>query len=373
MCGIFGFMFKKEGISSEQRGALLTVLAFGNAKRGDDSWGFWNGSRNEVTRGLGSIEKGIHRVFNSKYGFGHTRKGTCGAITIPNAHPFEIGDIVGAHNGMIMNHSELNTKYKREHEVDSMHIFSHLNESRGLDDIRGYGAIEWMKKNSPGKIYLCRLSGGDLSIRGIAGPDGKEVGIVWSSDDNHLKTALMASGFDSSEYQVEQNKVFLVEGGELFKTDKTLQLAERFSQESSYSWEDGYGHGRRYFHGGSTGLSTRGAQTEEKKESGGTTSKKIEQSDHNARLLAEWRAIEAKRVSQANSMRTLASAPTDPVDSKETTEINVPSSLNGRVNLDLAIKGDLQLVGTNWVGIDKNTQDWYIYDNSGNPISIIVE
>lgn len=216
------------------------MLSCTNERRGDDSWGFFDPAESKIYKGLGGISGGVHEFIECESGFGHTRKGTTGEITIPNAHPFDIGNIIGAHNGMVFNHDELNTKYNREHAVDSMHIFSHLHEGKNLDEIRGYGSIQWVEKDSPNNIYLCRVtSEAELAIAAIEDDDSKTVGVVWSSDTNHLKAALKVSGVKFSEYKVEVGVVYLVQKGNLYKTDKTHSFSNRWTSEMNLDWRQG--------------------------------------------------------------------------------------------------------------------------------------
>jgi hypothetical protein len=245
MCGIFGFQTKGNAVlSAEQRAALLTVLSIGNERRGDDSWGFYNGE--DIIKGLGGISKSVYKFLSSQYGFGHTRRGTTGAITIPNAHPFDIGDVIGAHNGIVFNHEELNKKYGRTHEVDSMHIFSHLSEGKGLDEIRAYGSIQYIEKDNPSEMYICKLSGGELSVSAIENSRGKTIGVVWSSDESHLKPALAAIGVKTSTFKIEEGMVYAVRNGGLYTTDKKLTFASRQYSELGRTWQSGFSGGGHY-------------------------------------------------------------------------------------------------------------------------------
>ncbi len=222
MCGIFGYSFRNNAIDPQRRVILGNNLARLNDKRGGDSWGIAviKGNNINTIRGLGDMQNHAYHFIDAPTLFAHTRLATRGAKTTENAHPFEIGNIIGAHNGMISNHYELEKKYedRKDFEVDSMHLFAHLNEDRPFDELEGYGAIEWVKKDDPSRIYLSRLRNGSLNIWGIGNREAdKTEGIVWSSDEKHLLEALYCVGIkDFFPYNVEEGATYLVKNGEAF-------------------------------------------------------------------------------------------------------------------------------------------------------------
>jgi asparagine synthetase B (glutamine-hydrolysing) len=147
-------------------------------------------------------------------------------VSVKNAHPFKIGKLLGAHNGMIYNHEELNAIYNRKYEVDSQHIFAHLNYGMPLEELMGYGAIEWIRRNEPNKIYLTRFRGGELAIYGVGEDDENPDGIVWSSSYKHLLKSLVSSGITKHfRYEVRTGKVYSVENAKLIYTDNTINLS----------------------------------------------------------------------------------------------------------------------------------------------------
>jgi hypothetical protein len=254
MCGIFGWSFRKRcGIADGQREALASTLAIANTDRGTDSWGAYildKHGKATVLRNTGSIAKLSFAAISKEPLFmGHTRQATTGAATIPNAHPFEVGNLLLAHNGVIYNHSELNKKYDRKCEVDSMHLAMHMAEGKKFDDIEGYGSIQWVDRSKPSKIWLCRMNRGQLACYGVTADPGSKrlLGIVWSSTERHAERALDAAGLHYFQYKdYGEGVLYSVQCGrtgvytkseKLLLKDVRVITAGRSYPSSSYSYE----------------------------------------------------------------------------------------------------------------------------------------
>ena len=149
MCGIFGFVNRTPAAS-----VMMPFLALEMLTRGRDSWGVTDGVH--VIKKLGQVIDSWHLPSWGESLIFHTRAGSVGDKTITNQHPFifpEIDEedtptgvkIVGVHNGGIINHKELNEKYKRNFSVDSMHAFAHIAEGWDVKELRGAGAFVWFR------------------------------------------------------------------------------------------------------------------------------------------------------------------------------------------------------------------------------------
>jgi hypothetical protein len=237
MCGIFGYDLTQLNINLGTRALLLAGLAMLNDTRGGQGFGYlyYKNSKPKAKRGLGEINQECSNMVKHKLLMGHTRYATHGKQAVKNCHPFEVGDIIGAHNGVLGNHKELNVTHNRKFEVDSQHLFAHLNEGKPFDDISGYGAIEWIKKGKKKCIHLCKLMGGELAIYKIK--IGDKIGVIWSSDEDHLIDALEMAGLTkyANPYKVESEQVYSVYDGQLWKVDKILELGSRYNR----SWKLG--------------------------------------------------------------------------------------------------------------------------------------
>ena len=208
MCGIFGVDYGQTKFSKKSRLVLTTLLAAFNDSRGGMSWGMCSLKENEyfIRKGLGDITEHIPLLYKQSNFFAHTRFATHGDILVRNAHPFLVGNIIGAHNGVLSNHERLNFEYNREFEVDSQHIFAHIDEGRSLEDLEGYGSIEWVKADNPRRICLCKLDNGDLAVAKATDKNGN-VATIWSSSKEHLTTALTATKWQWVMYEIEYDVV----------------------------------------------------------------------------------------------------------------------------------------------------------------------
>lgn len=133
---------------------------------------------------------------------GHTRY-----ATQPNkhldeaAHPFVVGKVVGAHNGIIYNWRELHKEleWKKEWIVDSQAAFGALHKEdeplNALRKLEGYFALTWVKNQ---RLFLCRSDAAPLSVAYV--PSMRAM--FWNSEKGVLRDALALAGIKATEYQM---------------------------------------------------------------------------------------------------------------------------------------------------------------------------
>ena len=189
MCGIFG----SPTITPSVR-AMLPYIGIAMQSRGRDAWGGSDGQ--EVIRHVGELtstwDEAAPAIDNWSQGIFHTRAGSCGARDkVTNAHPFEYlrkdGDrIIGIHNGIITNHLELDRKYSRNCEVDSMHIWMHRAEGKPWSDLEGWGNLAWWETNPHTGVRvlnLCRFNNEALKVVQLKGGE-----YLFASEELPLRT-----------------------------------------------------------------------------------------------------------------------------------------------------------------------------------------
>lgn len=233
---------------------MLPFIGIAMQSRGRDAWGCSNGTdvlryTGELTDTWGDAREAIETW---KAGIFHTRGASCGDRNkVENAHPFSYpradGDmIIGIHNGIISNHTELDKKYKRNCDVDSMHIWMHRAEGRDWDDLEGWGNLAWWETSPKGNrcinlarfhsenLHVVQLVGGEFAfaselapLRMVAKMLGNPVRGSWVLDEYH-------------HYWFANDKDGKMT---IWRSEKRLPFRERYSSASDSTMWDGYGVG----------------------------------------------------------------------------------------------------------------------------------
>lgn len=225
MCGLFGYSFHTQPGKNQLR-SMMTALMLNNDRRGGKGWGMFLPKNNQVMRGVTSIAKGWGDRswwwLDQPMLLAHTRYPSIGAVKKANSHPFRKGHIVGAHNGCLSNHSELNKLYERKFEVDSEHIFQHLAEGKEMYDVEAYGAITWVdQKDNAQEIKVCKFNNGILSVWRV-----ENHGIVYSSEADAVEEALDIAGLKGVNLRLDEDQIYNIKDGTCIYYDKnTLEFA----------------------------------------------------------------------------------------------------------------------------------------------------
>lgn len=151
--------------------------------------------------------KGYEEIFRATLNvlMGHNRWATKGKINSTNAHPFEHGHIIGAHNGTLRNQSLLPDHL--EYEVDSDNIF-HAIETIGVAKtvakLAGAFALTWYDKfnesinfirNDERPLWICE--------------DKEEKTVFWASERWMLEIVLQKADIKYKEpFQPKPGQLF---------------------------------------------------------------------------------------------------------------------------------------------------------------------
>jgi glucosamine 6-phosphate synthetase-like amidotransferase/phosphosugar isomerase protein len=178
MCGIAGYSLEP-GAGIARTLAAQALLA-GIAERGADAVGYAHrGPRRSAAvhkrrSGASALLSELAVPQDSSEVLIHVRDYTKGHPTIEsNNHPVRHGDVVGIHNGIIVNDEEIFAMHGIERDqpemsVDSEAIFA-LAEAFGtraetLEELRGSMAAAWLHAREPGVVYLARGVGRPLWV-----------------------------------------------------------------------------------------------------------------------------------------------------------------------------------------------------------------
>lgn len=204
MCGLFGFTGK---LDTDKRRTLLRALCMLNQSRGEDSVGL--ASINADTRQfqiyrvcvppVNAIGKRRFVELCDDVGnvwIGHTRYATRGSVSKRNAHPFVIGSVLGAHNGVVHVGRDLIDRCGGAvYDVDSQYLFHLLNARGKIGEISGSAALTFCELKQSHDVSLLRHNN-PLHVISIDGG----AGVAWSSELDHLLAGLALAGIVRKEY-----------------------------------------------------------------------------------------------------------------------------------------------------------------------------
>lgn len=264
MCGIFGFA-KADGRQSDNQLDILkrvfTEVTDESSIRGTDSTGFSiidTDNRYTYKTLLDSStlvdsdswDKDILSKItrDTTIVIGHVRLATQGSIKVHNAHPFNIGEVTGAHNGIIYNYNEVAKQLgKNSPEVDSQVLFQSLNKNKqteAFENIDGDFAITWVKDSNK-KIHLARESGRPMVVAYWK----KARTLFWASTKDILLDAMTRAGLVLPVSKIPEDYIYTYD---VDKFDgRPNRLEEAFNTISQYNTvsRNIYGNTRQIFSG----------------------------------------------------------------------------------------------------------------------------
>ena len=223
MCGIFGFAKTSGRQSDNQLDILKRVfeeLTDESSVRGEDSTGFsiMNSehrftyktlldSSSLVSKDVWDTDILSRITRDTTIVMGHVRLATHGSVKVHNAHPFNVGDVTGVHNGIIYNYNQVAKKLgKSVPEVDSQVLFQSLNRiqmDKAFESIDGDFAITWVK-DSNRKVHLARESGRPIVVAYWK----KARVLLWASTKAIMQDAMIRAGLNLPIKSVPEDYIF---------------------------------------------------------------------------------------------------------------------------------------------------------------------
>lgn len=191
MCGLYGIMGHVPNHKE-----VVTSLALKNQDRGSHSTGYADifiKPNNFVIRkdARSAFQfKGQLKLTNGDIVIGHTRFATTGKICARNAHPWNIGNLIGAHNGVVMNEYSVADYMKEVHsdtasyEVDSQYLIHMLDRYGHMGNARGMLNVIYWDMRDKTLNFIIYNNPMHLAI------DVNHHWLLWSSQKDHLEAVV---------------------------------------------------------------------------------------------------------------------------------------------------------------------------------------
>lgn len=224
MCGIFGFVSKKQKSASVILEGLRSL-----EYRGYDSWGIAikKGAEIEIEKHIGKIGVAKTSLTSTTLGIGHTRWATHGGVTAKNAHPHLdcSGQIALLHNGIIENFEELKADlltlgHKFVSQTDTEVAVHLIEEELKTNNFALSVKNAFKKLHGMNAIVVMNSKSSEI----IAAKNGSPL-VVGKSLDGYF----LAS--DAAGIIKHTKKVMFVEDNQMIIVGKTLQIINLLTEK----------------------------------------------------------------------------------------------------------------------------------------------
>lgn len=239
MCGIYGIAKSPTPYTNKQSSIAKKVLrkiAVDSETRGSHSSGIASvGEQSKIYKSLLPSSKFVDsKEYNEAVKslnngcnilLGHTRFATEGAIVKNNAHPFQVGSVIGAHNGCVYNIREMQTSLDKQCPVDSQLIFKSIDSNDNIQeavaDFDSDFALSYVKDN-PMILNLCRETNRPLSIAYVS----ELKTLFYASESDFLVDALESQGLSEVVVKLNKNTLYSYDVGLFGDTTSNVAKTE---------------------------------------------------------------------------------------------------------------------------------------------------
>lgn len=241
MCGIWGIIDFKNKLSAVEKYYLARMLAVQNEGRGKDAAGFaWvdNVGRKHIHK-CDDLARNLDfdLIKDAPFIVGHTRQGTIGDKTVVQAHPFSYRDHILTHNGTCFTEHSKFDWAQGPSGVDSETLLRYIVATGGFtkDNLKAF-AKEWNVASYalgtilPDNTFISVRETNPFKYTVV-----KDSVVVYSSDEDHLKNALIFLGIP---YHSEGVKTY--EETEMLTVNADGLKIEKYRDKKTYGNYNNY-------------------------------------------------------------------------------------------------------------------------------------
>lgn len=238
MCGIAGYSLNAS--SEADRTLVAQTLLAAIAERGADAVGYGFRGHDiplqvkKQRTGASELLDSVSVPESASEVLVHVRDYTKGHPSLAaNNHPVSHGDVVGIHNGIIVNDEALFAEHgwqrnEPEMTVDSEAIFAlveqHPRDPDALEQLYGAMATAWLDRRAPNELFLARGVGRPLWV-------GEGVDeFCFASTCEALELAESYGGLSLTKQEVPEGTLLTVAGGRIVRAE-TFEPDRSFREE----------------------------------------------------------------------------------------------------------------------------------------------
>lgn len=248
MCGLVGVIGT---INHREKQAFKWLLHF-DATRGEHSTGVLAVAPDNTTQVFKELGTSgfLYQKFEKEFPkgvydkpvkvlLGHNRFATQGEVIAENAHPFEFENVIGAHNGTVVEWSTRKLHMSDKFQIDSQKIYSQLNFDQDVQKL--WEHLEDSQNSAASLSYWDKRDASLNFVRNSQRPmyfavTKDQQTMFWASEKWMLQIACGQSGIqiaDPEASEIHQHYRFSLKEGKLIVSKKAVEEKKWFPSVSS--------------------------------------------------------------------------------------------------------------------------------------------